>query len=607
MDSTSQLSGQKRKVRGSCFGSPVLVVSTSRPSFTSTASAGSGSLTLICPRTGTVLSSCRIQGGDLQSNSSNGLVGINTLSFFPSASNGATAIDPSMSTAIAYGATTGAQRSKGAHASYGMLFTVAKSSTAPTLHWKCHLPEPDLSAGLLVSPVSRHVVAGGSSGTLYVWNPLQGGCLVRSIPSAHYRAITCMQWSVAKEGSLAPPSASSIWDCHLITGGADGMVHMFSHLDLVEQPSSTTSNSSVKPIRTWTRHHLAVTALVALNGGRMVSASEDGQVVIMELCSGETVATFQMPDPIKSLTTDGERRIFAGSSKGVIYVVDLDEYAIHQTIQTGATIVHQPSQQAATTESRVFGGSSNPVGAMTDSATDSSSSFLKEMRGHDSAITSLVVFQDEHAGRNTEYLVSGDENGMLRVWDSRRRCCLCLVHPWSSTAGTTTPSNKVKAHAEEAAQYHPVTSIHVMREQTNAFLGGSMDGDVLTLGKDPETRRTKVADSLAVMIAPLQKYALIQDAPTVPVPYLEPLRGNTSLFTDLGSFSFEKALVWNEARSLGKLDKVQDVETTIPSDNKQQEEIERLKNELEEAKATIQRWEVVNNKLIGKLKEYQNK
>ena len=127
-----------------------------------------------------------------------------------------------------------------------------------------------------------------------------------------------------------------------------------------------------------------------------------------------------------------------------------------------------------------------------------------------------------------------------------------------------------------------------------------MDGDVLTLGKDPETRRTKGADSLAVMIAPLQKYALIQDAPTVPVPYLEPLRGNTSLFTDLGSF-FEKALVWNEARSLGKLDKVQDVETTIPSDNKQQEEeIERLKNELEEAKATIQRWEVVNNKLVGK-------
>ena len=511
---------------------------------------------------------------------------------------------------MAYGTTTGAQRSKGADASYGMLFTVSKSSTAPILHWKCFLPEPDLSAGLLVSPVSQHVVAGGASGTLYVWNPLQGGCLVRSIPSAHYRAITCMQWSVAKEGSLAPPSPSSLWDCHLITGGADGMVNMFSHLDLVEQPSSSTSHSGVKPIRTWTRHHLAVTALVALNGGRMVSASEDGQIVVMELCSGETVATFQMPDPIKSLTTDGERRIFAGSSKGVIYVVDLDEYALHQTVQMGATIVHQPKQQEATIESRVFGSSDITAGVLTDSsATASSSSFLKEMRGHDSAITSLVVFQDEQAGRNTEYLVSGDENGLLRVWDSRRRCCLCLVHPWSSTASATTPSNKGKTHAEEAAHYHPVTSIHVMREQPITWGGSSIERELSILGKDPETKRTKIADSIAGMIAPLQKYASIQDMLTVPIPYMEPLRGGCSLFTDLGSFSFERALLAHEARSLANLDRVKNVETSspVPIDSRQQEdEIERLKRELEEAKATIQRWEVVNNKLVGKLKECRN-
>jgi hypothetical protein len=133
--------------------------------------------------------------------------------------------------------------------------------------------------------------------------------------------------------------------------------------------------------------------------------------------------------------------------------------------------------------------------------------------------------------------------------------------------------------------------------------------DFSILGKDPETKRTKIVDSIAGMIAPLQRYASIQDTMTVPVPYMEPLRGGWSLFTDLGSFSFERALLAREARSPAKLDNVKNVETSnpVPSDNRQQEdEIERLKKELEEAKATIQRWEVVNNKLVGKMKECRN-
>ena len=39
------------------------------------------------------------------------------------------------------------------------------------------------------------------------------------------------------------------------------------------------------------------------------------------------------------------------------------------------------------------------------------------------------------------------------------------------------------------------------------------------------------------------------------------------------------------------------------STHQHKEEIERLKKELEDANATIQRWEVVNNKLVAKLKE----
>jgi WD40 repeat protein len=116
-------------------------------------------------------------------------------------------------------------------------------------------------------------------------------CTDRTVPAAHYRAILCMVWSAVDTNG-----------CHLVTGGADGMVHIFSHIDLVEQQSAI---NAVQPIRTWTKHHLAVTALTAINGGRMASASEDGQVVVMEISSGATLlAAIQLPDAIRALTTD---------------------------------------------------------------------------------------------------------------------------------------------------------------------------------------------------------------------------------------------------------------------------------------------------------------
>ena len=80
-------------------------------------------------------------------------------------------------------------------------------------------------------------------------------------------------------------------DCgkFLVTGGADGMIHVFSLMDLVDPtiPSSTSTNnggnSSVAPFHTWSIHHLAVTCLVALPSGRVASASNDGKVVVLEL------------------------------------------------------------------------------------------------------------------------------------------------------------------------------------------------------------------------------------------------------------------------------------------------------------------------------------
>ena len=571
----------------------------------------------------------------MHSANNNGLVGVDTLSFFPS-SGSSVADDSTSSLAIAYGSSTGRKTTrggKGPNASYGMLLTVRRApSAAPILHWKCHLPESDLSGGLLVSPVSRHVVGGGSSGTLYVWNPLQGGDLVRTIPAAHYRAITCMAWSTTTGSTANGTTTTSPWDCHLVTGGADGMVHVFSHLDLVEQsasagstqPNNNKSNSSVQPIRTWTKHNLAVTALTPLNGGRMASAAEDGQVVMMELSSGATLAIFQMPDPIRALATDVSshgRRLFAGSAKGVVHIVDLDEYALHQTVQMGATVVDlpKPQLQAETLESQVFGNPSGRSAARTKHST--APSFQKELRGHDRAITSLAVWEDEQPdGRSTEYLVSGDEAGLIRVWDTMRACCLRVIHPWSLSGDTNRSSSAV----DDSAQLHPVTSIRLMRQESTSRLEYSLGGDPSgsMFGKTSEIKRLRGPNSFTSMISPLQKFMSTHDGSSVPVPYLEPRRdGTANMFSNLNSFSFERALDKRIRRSrttqqqpsaefintTHETNVAEGAETGSPENqdqHAQQDEIARLQNELEEAKATIQRWGIVNNQLMAKLQEH---
>lgn len=462
-----------------------------------------------------------------------------------------------------------------------------------------------MSGGLLVSPVtSRHIVGGGSSGTLYVWDVLQGGNLVRTIPSAHYRAISCMQWS-----SVDTSVTTSPWNSTLCTGGADGMVHAFSHVDLVERPSASQQGSSTQPIRTWTKHHLAVTALVAMNGGRMASASDDGQIVIMELCSGATLATIQLPDAIRALTTDAQhgRSLFAGSVKGTLHVVNLDSYALHRTLQMGATIVHIPKHQhQKTLEDRVFGTNTESATTASD---ESISSYQAEFRGHDRAVTSLAVYdEDDENGDTTEFLVSGDELGVVRVWDSRRGCCVRVIQPWSQSAHADASSDGKAKTAAATAQMRPVTSILVLRDDYDQF-NSSARGDAAVFGS-ADTRK-KGLNSYSSMVSPLQKFSVAHNdrsssALSVAVPFVEPRRDDASGFWDLsaGNAAFEKAICAQQKRA--RHSKPDQGSNAVGSTQRFQHEsakVRGLEKELAEARETISRWEVVNNKLMSKIQQ----
>jgi WD40 repeat protein len=570
---------------------------------TSNATGSCGALTLICPRSGTIVSSTRIQGADLHSstNTGKGQVGVSNISLFPNR-NGEVTSSALSSLAIAYGASTDKNDT------YGMLVSIRRApAAAPMLHWKCRLPEPIMSGGLLVSPVtSRHVVGGGSSGTLYVWDVLQGGSLIQTITAAHYRAVTCMKWSAMDTDFVSSP-----WDSLLCTGGADGMVHVFSHIDLVEQSSTSSGNSRIQPIRSWTKHNLAVTALIALNGGRMASGGEDGQIVCMDLSSGSTIATIQLPDAVRALTIDSHhgRRLFAGNVKGTIHIIDLDAFAVHQTVQMGANIVNVPKHMVPL-EDQIFGTLAGSPTALDKQPV----LFQSELRGHDRSITALAVFDDddESSAASTECLVSGDESGVIRIWDSRRGCCVRVIYPWSqqqSTVGETPALGNSDLNGSASARLHPVTELCLVRDESNPFEKLSFDDSASNMFGTKNADKRKRMLNFASMVAPLQKFSNSLDgtsSSSIPVPFVQPRINEGSWHWNLsaGEEVLHTALQTYKRKRQRKSDSPKtemDVTSTINGDA----ELERLQQELKEAKETIARWESVNNKLLQKIKASQ--
>lgn len=368
---------------------------------------------------------------------------------------------------------------------YGMLLTLRNVSSPPILNWKCRLPEAQLSAGLLVSPCGYYIVGGSHSGNLFVWSAL-GGSFLRTV-KAHYRPVTTMVWS----------------DCesYLVTGGADGMVHVFSLMDLVERGESRT----ISPVRTWSSHHLPVTALQVIGASRIVSASEDGQLVLMEIFSETTLAKIQTSTGIQCLAFhDG--RLYAGSVQGTIFTVDFDVYAAHQTAQLGATVKRRKVSE--TTEDKVF-------------ELDSSDCYKSELRGHEKSVTALAILVEDGV-----YLISGDSGGTLRVWDLESRGCVRVIMPWSFSTRTTVASD---SEAAKSSGSHPVTSILVVPRGDDS----SEQADMGAFGASASAKESK-ANSIVNLVTPLNRFPDQIDEGNVklawaPAPFLRPKRSKDSL------------------------------------------------------------------------------
>ncbi|KAG7349558.1 WD40 repeat-containing protein [Nitzschia inconspicua] len=540
-----------------------VAVTTAKPSSALTPGGGGGCLTLLDPKTGAVLSSLR-SSVDLSGKTS---MGISTLSTFPGSfcvlgSNASHTIQP----AIAYG---GNSAKKGDN--YAMLISIRNSTSPPILHWKCRLPETEMSAGLILSCCGHYVVGGGASGSCYIWSSL-GGKLLRTF-QAHYRACSCLEWS----------------DCgrYLVTGGADGMIHLFSLMDLVDT-TSRNAHRSTSPLHTFSIHHFPVTTLTKIPSGRMASTSEDGQVLLVELFSKTVLLNVHLPHGIRSMAYHNGR-MFLGSTQGTVYTIDTDAYAMHQTERQGAVFARRRSKaqldgSARTMDEIVFGRNDRPD--------DNVASYQMDWLGHDSPVTSIAMLTP--CG-DQQIMVTGDESGQVRIWDLESRTCLNILHLWSQTAGQSPAASTQQKKVSSGS--HPVTSICII-SQPNDAASSSMFRSYSSSHRN--------ATSISTLVSPLQKFVEedVAGASVLPVPFL-PTNRNT-----------EELHFWEAQPILRKRRRYQQEEKSTESSGVRKKEsdwdgarekqamalrIMELEEQLKSKQTEVDRWETVNNKLMAKL------
>jgi WD40 repeat protein len=544
-----------------------LCVSTSKPSSVvmMPGSNGGGAVTLVCPHSGSFLSTLRMSSDSTGKHP----IGIASLSILPEPLS-----TPASTAALAFGS------SNKADDTYALLLGFqSTSSSTPHVHWKCRLPEAHMTGGFIASHCGHYLFGGAASGTLYVWKSL-GGHLVQSV-KAHYRSITVLM----------------LCGHSVVTGGADGMVHVYSLQDLV---ASATTTDAIHPIRTWSQHTLEVTALVSLTGGRLASGGADGRLLIVELCSGAVLATIHMPHGIQCLEAQGSR-IYVGRVNGTVAIVDLDEYAMHQTEQLGAKVLasrifNPHTELHSTAESRVFGGLQETTDST--SAAHKPPCYINELLGHEHSIASLVVWDD--AGQ--EWLCTGDTGGIIRLWDLESRTCVRVIRPWSSSTAVehSVETGKKKS---KTALHHPVTSIRVME-----FPNATTLSQTPTLGWGAGRDQQRAAGIIS-LVAPLQRFPMESSVPT-PVPWLPAPRNTRFWDVSPEQVLYEQAYrkrkrnvqtIKSGTESLLALGSTST--TTTAETMRLQAEVHMLKSQLREAEGTISRWEIVNNKLMERLKK----
>ncbi|KAL4991536.1 WD40-repeat-containing domain protein [Aspergillus falconensis] len=243
-------------------------------------------------------------------------------------------------------------------------------------------PERVRSIAVVGSKNGDIVVLGTEGGRLILWEICTGRQVATT--ASHLRPVTSV---------VVDPSSNFI-----LSGSSDASVHVWSLVDLLsfmKPPSGRDRQPLNSPIRTFSNHRAAVSAIVVGHStGRYnmaVSAAQDNTAIVWDYRTGHVLRNFLLPSSAISLALDPvDRAFYAGYEDGSVQSVDFYK---EQLIQHP---LHDPSLQATPAQA-------------------SSEDRWLPPSGDSGAAHTLTLSYDGMT------LLSGHENGKVYSWNVGRR------------------------------------------------------------------------------------------------------------------------------------------------------------------------------------------
>ncbi|KAH6922842.1 hypothetical protein HPB50_019844 [Hyalomma asiaticum] len=228
-----------------------------------------------------------------------------------------------------------------------------------------------------------------------------------------------------------------------ISASRDGQVLVW---DLAEV-ACTSTRGPAEPIHVWSQHSYDVTDIHigALGGALCYTCSADQTCRVFDIGGGDMLATVVLDAPLTAVVTDpAEDRMFAGSSTGKIFEVALYKWNT---------------------------GNKRPE-----------ATFL----GHEGKVTCLATSMDG------QLLVSGSEDTTARVWDVTSKQCIHVLHHKGAVTNILVVPTPVTLTSMRSVQ--PTLPLGVFKRTTQAAkdLNGvpvHPESGLVSMGREEEARR----------------------------------------------------------------------------------------------------------------------
>jgi WD40 repeat protein len=233
-----------------------------------------------------------------------------------------------------------------AHSTKGIITTRAHKSTTCVFAFGRELPTSKFAAPEPCGPVSYshdgiHVVAGGGSGSVYVWEASSGLLLVAF--KGHYRQVLAVKFSDD--------------DSILITSADDAMVHVWDFAGLIMNDS----NPEQSLLRTVSTNKTGVTGIACGSGvgvnSKVATSSLDHSCRVFMAYSGVEIFCATFPAALLCVCLDkDESLVMTGSTDGSIHIGEVENGKL-STLSGHESAVNCLQTLVSTTTSWLISGS----------------------------------------------------------------------------------------------------------------------------------------------------------------------------------------------------------------------------------------------------------